>query len=119
MRPDVIFFVTDAGEPQLSAKELEDILRRNERVGATINAIEFGVGTGSGWLEFPGASGRAEPRSTCLRRRDSSCHWNRVVYETDLDGLRVGRRGGVDDRLRFSALRGTESLVAVAQRRDA
>jgi hypothetical protein len=52
MRPDVIFFVTDAGEPQLSAKELEDILRRNERVGATINAIEFGVGPDPGGTNF-------------------------------------------------------------------
>jgi hypothetical protein len=52
MRPDVIFFVTDAGEPRLSAKELEDILRRNERVGARINAIEFGVGPAAGGTNF-------------------------------------------------------------------
>ena len=52
MRPDVIFFVTDAGEPRLTAKELEDILRRNERVGARINAIEFGVGPNPGGTNF-------------------------------------------------------------------
>jgi hypothetical protein len=52
MRPDVIFLVTDAGEPQLSDKELEDIQRRNERVGATINAIEFGVGPDPGGANF-------------------------------------------------------------------
>ena len=52
MRPDVIFLVTDAGEPRLSAKELEEIARRNERVGATINAIEFGVGPDPGGTNF-------------------------------------------------------------------
>lgn len=52
MRPDVIFLVTDAGEPQLTAKELAEILRRNERVGATINAIEFGVGPDRGGTNF-------------------------------------------------------------------
>ncbi len=52
MRPDVIFLVTDAGEPPLSAKELADILRRNERVGATINVVEFGVGPDPGVANF-------------------------------------------------------------------
>jgi hypothetical protein len=52
MRPDVIFLVTDAGEPQLTAKDLADILRRNERVGAAINAIEFGVGPDPGGTNF-------------------------------------------------------------------
>jgi hypothetical protein len=52
MRPDVIFLVTDAGEPQLSDLELEDIQHRNERVGATINAIEFGVGPDPGGVNF-------------------------------------------------------------------
>jgi hypothetical protein len=52
MRPDVIFFVTDAGEPRLTAKELAEIQRRNERVGAKINAIEFGVGPDPGGTNF-------------------------------------------------------------------
>ena len=43
MSPDVIFFLTDAAEPQLTPAELSDIRRRN-RSEATINAIEFGSG---------------------------------------------------------------------------
>jgi len=40
-RPDVIFFLTDADDP-MSASEMRDIERINERVGASICAIEFG-----------------------------------------------------------------------------
>ncbi|MDA1051475.1 MAG: hypothetical protein O3C40_13485 [Planctomycetota bacterium] len=43
MSPDVIFFLTDAAEPQLTPAELSAIRRRN-RSEATINAIEFGSG---------------------------------------------------------------------------
>jgi hypothetical protein len=43
MSPDVIYFLTDAAEPQLSPTELSDIRRRN-RSEATINTIEFGSG---------------------------------------------------------------------------
>ncbi|MBN1908325.1 MAG: hypothetical protein JW818_01175 [Pirellulales bacterium] len=42
MRPDVIFFLTDADEPRLSEAQLERILRR--AAGIRINAIEFGYG---------------------------------------------------------------------------
>jgi hypothetical protein len=44
MHPDVIFFLTDADDPQLTRGELDEIRRRNRRVGATIHAIEFGIG---------------------------------------------------------------------------
>jgi hypothetical protein len=43
LQPDVVFFLTDANEPQLSAAELEDLHRRN-RAGSTVHTIEFGVG---------------------------------------------------------------------------
>ncbi|MCA9121805.1 MAG: hypothetical protein H6822_07050 [Planctomycetaceae bacterium] len=43
MSPDVIFFLTDAAEPQLTPSELAEIRRRN-RSEATINSIEFGSG---------------------------------------------------------------------------
>jgi len=43
MRPDVIFFLTDAGEPQLTGNELSDLRRRNRR-DSIIHTIEFGVG---------------------------------------------------------------------------
>ncbi len=46
MRPDVIFFLTDADEPRLSPDELA-MLRRMNR-GTTINTIEFGFGPFSG-----------------------------------------------------------------------
>jgi hypothetical protein len=52
MAPDVIFFLTDAGEPALSAAELEQVRRANRRHGASINTIEFGVGPASGESNF-------------------------------------------------------------------
>jgi len=42
LQPDVIFFLTDADDPQLSAGQLYDIHRLAN--GITIHAIEFGVG---------------------------------------------------------------------------
>jgi von Willebrand factor type A domain len=42
MRPDVLFLLTDANEPQLRAEELVAIRQLNQ--GTSINAIEFGVG---------------------------------------------------------------------------
>jgi hypothetical protein len=42
MRPDVIFFLTDADEPRLTAAELANIQRWN--YGTMIHAIEFGYG---------------------------------------------------------------------------
>lgn len=42
MKPDVIFFLTDADEPRLSAGELDRLARR--AAGIVINAIEFGFG---------------------------------------------------------------------------
>ncbi len=52
MSPDVIFFLTDADEPQLSPAELEQIRQRNGRVGATINTIQFGAGPNQGGMNF-------------------------------------------------------------------
>jgi hypothetical protein len=52
MQPDVIFFLTDADEPQLTSLQLEDIRRRNASVGASIHAIEFGAGPNRGGLNF-------------------------------------------------------------------
>lgn len=42
MRPDVVFFLTDADEPQLTFNELERVRRWNR--GSVIHAIEFGAG---------------------------------------------------------------------------
>ncbi len=52
MRPDVVFFLTDAAEPQLSPSQLEEIRRRNSRSGVTINAIEFGAGPSQSSMNF-------------------------------------------------------------------
>lgn len=57
MSPDVIFFLTDANEPELSADELANLRRRN-RAEATINTIEFGVGPASGGENFLGRLAR-------------------------------------------------------------
>ncbi|MBA3315825.1 MAG: hypothetical protein M3552_05815 [Planctomycetota bacterium] len=43
LEPDVIFFLTDAENPALNAKQLDD-LRRLNRNGARLHAIEFGKG---------------------------------------------------------------------------
>ncbi|HJN09373.1 MAG TPA: hypothetical protein QF564_11830 [Pirellulaceae bacterium] len=51
MQPDVIFFLTDAAEPQLTPSELADIQSRN-RTGAVINSIEFGSGPSQGGDNF-------------------------------------------------------------------
>lgn len=50
MRPDVIFFLTDADDP-MSAAELER-LRRLNRGTASIHCIEFGFGPASGGPNF-------------------------------------------------------------------
>jgi len=50
LKPDVIFFLTDAADPKLSAAELEQIRRRNS--GTSINAIEFGSGPATSEQNF-------------------------------------------------------------------
>ena len=47
-RPDVIFFLTDADEPRLSAGQLDTIRRLAASTGIQINAIEFGMGPKQG-----------------------------------------------------------------------
>lgn len=42
MSPDVIFFLTDADEPRMTAKQLAHLSQMNR--GTSINAIEFGFG---------------------------------------------------------------------------
>jgi hypothetical protein len=50
MRPDVIFLLTDASEPQLRADELRLVRQLNP--GTSINAIEFGLGPPSARYNF-------------------------------------------------------------------
>ena len=75
MRPDVIFFLTDADEPQLTAIELAQIRRRNESVGASINTIEFGAGSSTGDLKLSHATRSAKrwPARVCRCPRDCRC----------------------------------------------
>jgi hypothetical protein len=42
LAPDVIFFLTDADEPRMTARQLAHVVRTNQ--GTSINAIEFGYG---------------------------------------------------------------------------
>ena len=44
MTPDIIFFLTDADEPQLTTSELTRISRKNALIRASINTIQFGIG---------------------------------------------------------------------------
>lgn len=50
LHPDVIFFLTDAEDPQLSENELEEIRKYNR--GTSINCIEFGTGLSPGGDNF-------------------------------------------------------------------
>ncbi len=50
LAPDVLFFLTDADEPQLSGAELDRLRRMNR--GTAIHAIEFGVGPSGGGENF-------------------------------------------------------------------
>jgi hypothetical protein len=50
LRPDVIYFLTDADEPKLNSEELDRIRRVNK--GTIINAIEFGFGPAAGEDNF-------------------------------------------------------------------
>jgi uncharacterized protein with von Willebrand factor type A (vWA) domain len=54
LQPDVIFFLSDEDKP-MPAKELDEIAKANDRVGAQICAIEFGRGE-----KPPAASSMAE-----------------------------------------------------------
>jgi hypothetical protein len=51
LQPDVIFLLTDAEEPSLNSSELAAIRRQN-RAGTSINAIEFGSGPFRGGENF-------------------------------------------------------------------
>jgi hypothetical protein len=42
MRPDVIFFLTDADEPRITNRELAEISSQNR--GTTISTVEYGAG---------------------------------------------------------------------------
>ena len=50
MQPDVVFFLTDADEPQMTEEELRRIRRLNS--GTSIHAIEFGYGPKRSSLNF-------------------------------------------------------------------
>lgn len=45
MNADVIFFLTDADEPRMSARDLRDLADRSERSGTVIHTIQFGTGS--------------------------------------------------------------------------
>lgn len=50
MKPDAIFFLTDADEPQMTMKELREIRALNH--GCSIHAIEFGAGPSANRFNF-------------------------------------------------------------------
>lgn len=52
MKPDVIFFLTDAQEPRMTGAELAEIQRLNGTVGASIQSVEFGYGPNAGVHNF-------------------------------------------------------------------
>ncbi len=51
MGPDVIFFLTDADDPQLSEADLARLRQRN-RAGTVINCIEYGAGASQEEMNF-------------------------------------------------------------------
>jgi len=50
LAPDVIFFLTDAGEPEMSAADLQSLRKLNS--GTVVHAIEFGAGPNPGGDNF-------------------------------------------------------------------
>ena len=74
MEPDVIFLLTDADEPPLTASELDKLRLRN-RAAASIHVIEFGSGPFQGrndfWSDWHGRTTASTSTSTCpvLRQR--------------------------------------------------
>src|SRR5262249_11575065 len=50
LKPDVVFFLTDAEEPQMRAEELAVVRRMNR--GTRINTIEFGAGEQQAGINF-------------------------------------------------------------------
>ncbi len=70
LAPDVIFFLTDAGEPILYAKDLDLIKRRNNG-RSTIFTVEFGKG----------ANLRVENFLTKLARDNNGAHTYRDIQE--------------------------------------
>lgn len=48
MNCDVIFFLTDADQPALSRRDLNDLADRADRNGAVIHTIQFGAGSNQG-----------------------------------------------------------------------
>jgi hypothetical protein len=78
MQPDIIFFLTDAAEPQLTPSELAEIKSRN-RADAVIHSIEFGSGPFQGTDNF----------LVKLARQNGGEH----VY-VDVTRLGDARRGG-------------------------
>lgn len=48
MGPDVIFFLTDADQPALSQRNLDDLSDRAARSGTVIHTIQFGSGSNQG-----------------------------------------------------------------------
>ncbi len=54
MRPDVVFFLTDAADPNLSSRQLDQVVSRAEGGLTTIHTIQFGTGENNGegqWIE--------------------------------------------------------------------
>ena len=53
MAPDVIFFLTDADEPGVSGREMEDLIDRAANSGTVIHTIQFGTESnpsGNSWM---------------------------------------------------------------------
>ena len=53
MAPDVIYFLTDADEPGVSGREMDDLVERAARNGTVIHTIQFGTASqpsGNAWM---------------------------------------------------------------------
>ena len=65
MSPDVIFFLTDADNPGLNYRDIDDLQNRASRCGATIHAIQFGEGAkqgGENWIQLLAEGTRGQYR---------------------------------------------------------
>jgi hypothetical protein len=65
LRPDVVFFLTDADDPPLKPSEIEELQYMASGNATTINAIQFGEGERSGssnWIQTLARSTRGQYR---------------------------------------------------------
>ena len=89
MGPDVVFFLTDARVPRLSAVQLANVKQLADRAGTTIHSIEFGTESAASpdsFLRQLAADNRGEYRYISVDQLDET-----IMVPSDSVPLTEGR----------------------------